>query len=304
VPALLVVIRYALAQYRFRLRTTEDERRTWYYSHIMTSAEPAGEIRLFGLGDRFQSIYEQLRKRLRAERFLLARQQGLADLTASLIALVICGCVLAWMVWKAMYGLITLGELALIYSAFNQGQRVMRALLENIGQLYANSLFLGNLFEFLALRSTLAEASDDEAKALSQINRSIVFNRVSFRYTDTQSPVLDNFNLIVPAGKIVAIVGPNGAGKSTLIKLLCRFYDPTDGSIEIDGVDLRQIRTSNLRKFITVLFQQPFHYNNTVRENIEFGDPEIDCTETQIQAAIEAAGAQNIVYCPMERKRC
>jgi ATP-binding cassette subfamily B protein len=250
---------------------------------------------LFGLGERFQDIFEQLRRRLRAERFLLARQQGMADLTASLIALVIAGSALIWMVWKALHGLVTLGELALIYAAFNQGQRVMRSLLESVGQLYANSLFLGNLFEFLALSSMVEEVSAVDAKSLIQINRSIVFNRVSFRYSETQSLALAGFSLTIPAGKIVAIVGPNGAGKSTLLKLLCRFYDPTEGSIEIDGIDLRQIPVRELRRLITVLFQQPFHYNNTVRENIEFGDPEMNCSDIQIEEAIEAAGVEDIV---------
>ena len=118
----------------------------------MTTAEAAAELRLFGLGKHFQSNYKALRQRLRGERLQLTRRQSIAELGASLIALLIIGGALGWMVWKALQGLVTLGELALIYAAFNQGQGLMRTLFENAGQLYGNSLFLGNLFEFLALQ--------------------------------------------------------------------------------------------------------------------------------------------------------
>ena len=99
----------------------------------------------------------------------------------------------------------------------------------------------------------------------------------------------------VPSGKIIAIVGPNGAGKSTLLKLLCRFYDPGEGSIEIDNQNIKQISIDDLRRSITVLFQQPFHYNTTVRDNILYGDLQIEASDAELDAAIHAAGASEIV---------
>jgi ATP-binding cassette subfamily B protein len=150
-PAFFVVVYYALAEYQWRQRTTTDDRRAWYYDWIMTTAEAAAEIRLFGLGKYFQSSDKSLRGRLRDERLRLVRRQSVAELIASLIALVIMGAALALMVWRTLMNVITLGELAMIYAAFNQGQGLMRTLLENAGQLYGNSLFLGNLFEFLSL---------------------------------------------------------------------------------------------------------------------------------------------------------
>jgi ATP-binding cassette subfamily B protein len=98
----------------------------------------------------------------------------------------------------------------------------------------------------------------------------------------------------VPAGSIVAIVGPNGAGKSTLLKLLCRFYDPDAGAIELDGVDLRQFSLGNVRRSITVLFQQPVHYNATARENIALGDLKITAPDAVPKAAADA-GADEII---------
>jgi ATP-binding cassette subfamily B protein len=84
--------------------------------------------------------------------------------------------------------------------------------------------------------------------------------RERFRYPGSVRPVLEDFDLEIPAGRIVAVVGPNGAGKSTLSKLPCRFYDPETGRVALDGVDLRDLQIEDLRRRITVLFQQPVHY--------------------------------------------
>ena len=294
-PAFYVVVHYALAEYQWRQRTTGDERRAWYYDWIMTTAEAAAELRLFGLGKHFQSSYKALRKRLRGERFQLTRRQSLAELGASLIAFVIMGAALGWMVWKALQGLVTLGELALIYAAFNQGQGLMRTLLENAGQLYGNSLFLGNLFEFLALQPRIVCRDSTPSPSVHEVKTSIEFKSVSFTYPDANSKALDDFTITIPSGKIVAIVGPNGAGKSTLLKLLCRFYDPDSGTISIDNRDLKDFAVDDLRPLITVLFQQPVHYNTTVRENVLYGDLKLAPSQSEIETAIRAAGAEDVV---------
>jgi ATP-binding cassette subfamily B protein len=147
------------------------------------------------------------------------------------------------------------------------------------------------LFEFLALQPAI---SDGRGK-LDRIEGAISFKGVSFSYPDATGKALDDFTMTIPSGQIVAIVGPNGAGKSTLLKLLCRFYDPHEGRIEIDGNDLRDFGVDDLRRSITVLFQQPFHYNTTVRENILYSDLGADFSDAEIDAAIRAAGAEEIV---------
>src|ERR1700752_4652876 len=295
-PAFFVVVHYALAEYQWRLRTTTDDRRAWYYDWIMTTADAAAEIRLFDLGRYFQSHHKDLRRRLRGERLELMRRQGLAELAASLAALLIIGAAMLWMMWRALNGSVTLGELALVYAAFNQGQGLMRTLLENAGQFYGNSLFLGNLFEFLSLPSErTAQHSVGAALRTRPASASISFQNVSFTYPDASTNALENFTMHIPSGKIIAIVGPNGAGKSTLLKLLCRFYDPLEGSIEIDGQNIKDISTDDLRRSITVLFQQPFHYNTTVRDNILYGDLKLEASDAELDAAIHAAGASEIV---------
>jgi ATP-binding cassette subfamily B protein len=293
-PALFVVLDFSLRRHRWRLRTTADERRSWYYDWLLTTGDTAAEVRLFGLGDYFRSAYQTLRHRLRRERLRLAHQQVLAELAAAAFALLVTGGALAWMVWQALHGLATLGDLVFFYLAFQQGQRLMATLLQNVGQFYSNSLFLGDLFAFLALEPRIVDPPRP-APVPPALGEGIRFRRVSFRYPDSQRWALDQFDLTIPAGQTVALVGLNGAGKSTLLKLLCRFYDPDEGSIELDGIDLRGLRVAELRRRITVLFQQPVHYNTSAGENIALGDLAATPEPARIQAAARAAGADETV---------
>ena len=270
-PALYVVIRHTLLHHQWRLKSTSDERRSWYYGWLLTSRETAAELRLFEMGPRFQAAYQALRRKLRLERVQLAGQQGLAELAAGSFGLLITGAALGWMVWKAVKGSVSLGDLALFTQAFNQGQQLMRSLLQNVGHLYSNSLFLGNLFEFLALQPSVVESPQAISPITSQAPE-IRFDHVTFRYTGSPKATLEDFCLDIPAGQRVAIVGLNGAGKSTLIKLLCRFYDPDEGAVQLNRVDIRDLSVEHLRNQMTVLFQEPVHFNSTVAENIALGD--------------------------------
>jgi len=293
-PAFYVVLHYTLRQHQWRLRATADERRTWYYDWLLTARETAAEVRLFGLGEHFRSAYRGLRRRLREGRLRIEGEQSLAELGAGALALLITGAAMAWMGWQALQGAVTLGTLALFYQAFIQGQSLVRSLLQHVSQLYANSLFLGNLFDFLALSSRVVDPVHPDP-APEVLREGICFHQVTFNYPGSRQVVLSDFSLTIPAGQVVAMVGPNGAGKSTLIKLLCRFYDPDTGRIELDGIDLRRFQLGQLRRLITVLFQEPVHYNATVAENIALGDLAVAPGPAEIRAAAQAAGAEEII---------
>ncbi|MDA2927264.1 ABC transporter ATP-binding protein/permease [Acidobacteria bacterium AH-259-G07] len=293
-PALFVVLRYSLRERKWRLRRTADERRAWYYDWSLTSGETAAEIRLFGLGKHFESAFQALRRRLREERLQLARDEGVAQAAARTLGLLVTGAALAWMAWKTMQGLITLGQLALFYQAFHQGQRLMRSLLQNVGRAYANILFLSNLFEFLDLEPQVLDPRKP-SKMPAPLMKGIGFHGVTFRYPDSERLALRDFNLFIPAGKTVAIVGGNGAGKSTLIKLICRLYDPDDGQIELDGIDLRDLSLQELRGKIAVLLQEPVHYHETVAENIRLGDVATVMDSIKIKSAAAAGRAREVV---------
>jgi ATP-binding cassette subfamily B protein len=293
-PTFFVMLRYSVRLHEWRLRVTADERRARYYDWLLTSRGPAAELRLFRLGDYFRSTHRALRRHLRDERLDLAQKQGLAELGAGLVALLITGLAMFWMIWMAIQGLATLGDLTLFYQSFTQGQAAMRALLGSASQMYAHSLYVGNLFTYLDLQPTIVDPPAP-SPAPTSIQTGIRFRQVSFHYPGSERAVFENFDLTIPAGKIVAIVGDNGAGKSTLIKLLCRLYEPDSGSIELDGLDIQQLRTADLQRLITALFQEPVHYQDTVRQNIAIGDLNGKLNPGAIKESATAAGADKLI---------
>jgi ATP-binding cassette subfamily B protein len=294
-PALLVMLKTNQQYHRWWHRTTEDRRRIDYYNLVLTHKTASAEIRLFDLGKYFQSAYQKLRQRLLQEKLQLLKQQNLAQFGAGTTGLIISGGMAAWTISQFLQGQFSFGDLALFYQAFTQGQNLMRTLLRNVGQIYTNSLFISDLFAFLHLESQLPEPAKPHPVPLN-VTKEICFRQVTFRYPGSDRPVLENFNLTIPAGKIVAIVGDNGAGKSTLIKLLCRFYDPEAGQIELDGVDLRQFSVKQLRQLLTVMFQFPVpYYHATAAESIALGDIESHPSQEEIEVAAKGAAAHEVI---------
>ncbi len=293
-PALFVVLAHRIRYHRWCLENTEDERRSWYYNWLLTSRESAAEVRMFGLARYFKSAFITLRKRLRNETVRLHRAQALGELGASLFALLVTAAAMGWMLWRAVAGVVTMGDLALFYQAFSQGQRLMRSVLEEFGKMYGNSLFLVDFFEFLALEPRIGDP-EHPVPPPRTINRGIRFADLAFRYPGAGKDVFRDFNLTLEAGTITAIVGANGAGKSTLVKLLCRLYDPCSGTISFDDTDIRSCSVHEIRKMVTVLFQEPVRYETTVRENICLGDISIPCTDRAVREAARASGADKFV---------
>lgn len=292
-PAFYVVLRLNRRQHWWWQQTTTDRRWLQYYEMLLTHSAIAAELRLFNLGPHFRSAYQVLRRRLRTERLKLIKDQSLGRLGAGAVALLISGTAMLWMVRQVLVGLMTLGDLALFYQAFNQSQNLMRSLLGNLGQIYNNSLFINNLFEFLRLEPQILDP--DEPLPVPLLQKGIDFQHVTFRYPGSNRDALQDFNLTIPAGQVVAIVGDNGAGKSTLIKLLCRFYDPDAGRIELDGIDIRDLSIAEFRRVITVLFQSPIPYHTTAAQNITLGDLAATPSAAEIQAAARGAGAHELI---------
>jgi ATP-binding cassette, subfamily B, bacterial len=293
-PAFYVVLRFDRRYYHWWRQTTSERRWTQYYDAMLTHSMAAAEVRLFGLGAHFRSAYQTLRQRLRTERLAQVQKQSVARVLASCVALLISGASLAWMSWRTLHGLATLGDLALFYQVFNRGQDLMRSLLGSVGKVYTNSLFLENLFAFLDLKPSVIDPTTP-VPAPSVLSGGINFRKVTFRYPGSQHAALKNFSLFIPAGKVVAIVGTNGAGKTTLLKLLCRFYDPQSGRIELDGIDLRKLSISELWRMITVLFQQPLNYHATAGQTVALGDISKSHGSTEIEAAARSAGAHELI---------
>jgi ATP-binding cassette subfamily B protein len=294
VPAFYVLLRHNRRYHAWWKEMTSDRRWAAYLDNVLTSQGAAAEIRINDLGEYFDGKHRVLLDHLRREELKLTRQRVFAKLTAGFIALLMTGLAMCWIVWQAMRGQATLGDLALFYQSFNQGQTLATTLLNSMGEIHANVLFLEQVFEYLDKENVIKDPAQPVAFPRA-LRGGIHFDGVCFTYPDKDQPAVDRFELTVPAGKIVAIVGENGSGKSTLIKLLCRFYDPGEGRITVDGIDLRDLAQQELRRQIAVMFQFPVRYHLTVAENILVGDLRGQHGPDAVQTAAEGAGAREFI---------
>ena len=209
VPALFVVMRGSRQQHEWWKQTTIDRRRTQYFSDLLTRSQHAAEMRVFGLAAHFRQRFRELRRRLRLERMRLYRRQSVAQLGAEAIAMLSAAGGIAWMVWRAILGRATLGDIALFTQAFQRAQGLVRSLLMNIGQIHSSGLFLETLFEYLDLQPIVV--APPNPAPVPQGRPAIRFDDVSFRYPATDRLALEHFSLTIPAGRTVAIVGSNGS---------------------------------------------------------------------------------------------
>ena len=289
-PGLWVVGRHVIREHRWRIANTVNERRARYHDMVLTDQKAAAEMRLFDLGGFHRSAFSTIRAALRQGRFDLSKSEMKAELVAGAVSWAGGTAGMAWMLFRVLKGAARLGDLVLCYQSFMQGQKLMRSLFESAGRMYRCSLFLENLFEFLRVEPILKSPAEP-LPAPCHIRDGIRFEKVSYKYPGSERFALADFNLFLPSAGITAIVGHNGAGKSTLIKLLCRFYDPVAGRITLDDYDLREFSLSELRRRITVLFQEPMHYHATAAENIATGDVSASPDMERIKSAARAAGA-------------
>ena len=293
-PALGVVGRATLREARWRQRNTAQERRNNYYDWLLTMPENAAELRLFDLGRHYRQAFQELRRQLRTEKRALGLAQLRGEVLAGAFAFAFGGAAIVWVIWGAVQGRASLGDVALFYQVFNQGQRLMHTLLGNVGEIYRNILFLENLFDFLQLQPQIVSPSHPLVLP-AHLQRGVSLAGVTFRYPGSRQPALDTFSLDIPAGRTVALVGDNGAGKTTVIKLLCRFYDPETGRITADGLDIRELEVEAWRRRITVMFQEPVHYHTTVADNIAQADLDAAPNRAKIEKAAQAAGAHELI---------
>ena len=200
-PALFVVLGYGQRRHRWWREATPRHRMAAYLDWLMTSAENAAEVRLFALGDRFRSAFRAVREGLRGERLALEGERTRAEIGAGVFALAVQGAVTCWMIWRATRREIGAGDLALFYQAFQQGQSLLRAALHDLGGIYANSLFLGDLFEFLDLEPRLSDAKASPAEP-ARVEREVRFRDVRFTYPGASRPALDGLDLTIPAGRV------------------------------------------------------------------------------------------------------
>jgi len=235
-----------------------------------------------------------LRQQLRQEKLGLAFRQSFYELGAQTVAALAIFGSLTFIAFKTVQGSMTLGDMVMYYQAFQRGQGYLGEMLRGLAGLYEDNLFLSNFYEFLDLKPKVAEPRRS-VPIPRPMQKGIVFDQVSFHYQTNGKMVLKDVSLAIRAGQVVALVGENGSGKTTLVKLLCRLYDPLDGRITLDGIDLRQLESTALRRQIGIIYQDYIHFQTTARENIWMGNIQLSPDDEKVVAAAKHAGAHGIL---------
>ena len=293
IPSFIVQTRYSKLTFRMLTWRAPEFRKMNYFEHLLTVDHSAKEIKLFGLGEPLLARYQEQFWKIAKEDEALARRRSLISTLWGFLATASYYGAYAWIVWQTVGGVITIGAMTFYLSLFRQSQGTFQALFFNTGQLYESSLFLENLFDFLALTPQMITGQG--RKVARPITQGIEFRNVSFRYPDRETYALREVSMTVLPGEKIALVGGNGAGKTTLIKLLTRLYDPDEGQILLDGVDLREYDLDDLRQCIGVIFQDFVRYQVSARENIGFGQIDEMANETRIHSTAERGGADEVV---------
>ncbi|MGE5217009.1 MAG: ABC transporter ATP-binding protein [Chloroflexota bacterium] len=294
IPAFIAETRFSEQGFRLLTRRAPETRQINYLARLLTEDSAAKEIKLFNLGDTLLTRYVTLFEKFFQEDKSLALRRAIVGFGLGLIATLGFYGSYAWIVWHTLQGKISLGDMTLYLSIFRQGQSTFQSILSAVGSIYENNLFMANFFDFLSLETQMAVAAPSQRPA-APLRRGIEFRGVGFRYPESGEWALRDINLTIGAGEKIALVGHNGAGKTTLIKLLSRLYDPTEGTISIDGVDIRALDPLQLRQRIGVIFQDFVRYHLPAKENIGFGQIEaLDSFERIVESA-RKSGAHAII---------
>ena len=294
VPAMIVKFKYAGKLYHWYQQKTEVERQSSYFAWILTSDTLVKEIRLFNFGHIFVKRFLKLKALLYQEQLGILKKRTVANLIVQVVSAIMLLGAYSFIIYQTVIGTLKLGDLVLYHQGFNRGQHSLASLITNLSRLYGDNLFLANLNEFLELKPKLIRASNPQAVP-KPIQQGIVFDNVSFSYPNSSRVALKNINLTIKPGETIALVGENGSGKTTLVKLICRLYDVSQGSITIDGLDVRQIEPSTWQRHISAIFQDFGCYNLSARDNIWLGDIELDPADDRVIDAARRSGADEVI---------
>jgi ATP-binding cassette, subfamily B, bacterial len=284
IPAWFVTTRASHIIYDYAVEQTERERRRAYLFFVLTRKDEAKEVRNFGLAGFLKSRHDRLYADQIADLRRVARARLKIALVGGLASSLLLAGTMAVLVWFVTSGRMPLEDAGAAAGAILLlGQR-LRTLSSSSGSLYEGSLFLEDFTTFVEMLPRLI-AARPKAPAPAAFSR-LAVEHVSFTYPSRDEPSLVDVTIEIPAGAVVALVGENGSGKTTLAKLLAGLYQPSEGQVLWDGVDIATCDPDALRQSIAVIFQDFVKYQLTARENIAMGRPE---RKDDIDAIVDAA---------------
>jgi ATP-binding cassette subfamily B protein len=294
VPAFLGESHFAFLTYAKNFRQTPIRRQMDYLRQVGGSKEAAKETKLFNLSGFLSQRFEALSQNIYEENVALNRRRLFWGGLLSILGQLGYYGAYAYSILRTIEGHYSVGDLTLITAAIMQAMSNIQQAFSTASGVADQALFLTDLLAFFAMEPAVTSKTNG-LPAPRPILRGFEFQNVSFVYPGTERRVLDSFSFALRPGERVALIGENGQGKTTIVKLITRLYDPTEGRVLLDGVDLREYDLDDLHAEIGVIFQDFMRYEMTARENIEVGRIDVKHTVQEIEYAAEKSLASSVV---------
>ncbi|MGI8467160.1 MAG: ABC transporter ATP-binding protein [Pyrinomonadaceae bacterium] len=284
-PSFLGATHYAALEYSLLFRQTPERRLLDYFRYIGASNETAKEVQMFGLANWLVERFRRISNRFYNENKKLSIRRGISGAALSILGTLGYYAAYVSILAQAVSGAITVGSLTFLAGSFARSRDLVESILSNAGTVFSQALYLKDLFDFFEVQPTIVSPVNGR-KVPKTIEQGFVFEAVGFRYPESEKSAIRNVSFTLKPGERIALVGENGAGKTTLTKLIARLYDPNEGRITLDGVDLREYDLESLRSAISVIFQDFVRYDMAFGANIGVG--EIESVESYISKTQES----------------
>jgi ATP-binding cassette, subfamily B, bacterial len=291
IPALIIELRLSRQRAAMLWKIGPVDRRKFFYSQLLSSVEAAKEIRLFGLGAFLRGRMRNELEAANAARREMDRRDLILQGALSLLAALVSGGGLTWVMISAYGGAVSIGDISMFIASTASVQAGINGIVSGVAGSHQQFLLFAHYVGIL--EESTKSSGPQEGNSLSTLKQGVEFRDVWFRYSDDHTWILRGMSLFIPAGQATALVGKNGVGKSTIVKLLCRFYEPTRGSIHWDGVDISTVPARELRDRLGVVFQDFMSYEFTAGDNIAVGDLSALDHPERLESAARQAGVHD-----------
>ncbi len=294
IPSFLGESYFNQVTYSLTRSWTPERRELDYLRYIGASDETAKEVKLFGLADFLADRFKELADRYyHANRKIAVNRALVGSLLSTLGTIAYYGAYV-FIILQTISGVITLGSLTFLSGAFSRMSGLLQGIMSRFSSIADNALYVKDLFGFFAIQPTII--SQKNALAFpTLVKEGFVFDNVSFKYPNSKEWAIRHLSFHLNKGEKLALVGENGAGKTTLVKLLSRLYEPTEGRILLDGVDLRHYDLDNLRANIGIIFQDYIRFQLKASENIAVGSIESLREMSKIVGASQKSLANTVI---------
>jgi ATP-binding cassette subfamily B protein len=294
VPAFLGEAHFNAQSYSLNYSRTPERREIDYVRQTGASVDTAKEVKIFGLNSFLIERYRRLATDFyHANRRLAVRRAAWGSALTS-IGTIGYYVAYAYIAWRTLAGEFTIGDLTFLAGSFRRLRNLLESMLIGFSQMAGQALYLDDLFSFFEIEPEIRSPVDPRPFP-TPINEGFVFDDVGFRYPGADRWAVRHLSFTLRAGEVLALVGENGAGKTTLVKLLTRLYDPDEGTILLDGHDLREYDLDEVRANMGVIFQDFVRYHMTAAENIAVGSIDAIADRDRIMDAARRSLAHDMI---------